>query len=197
MRAVFRPIVLFQQRAASSHAGTVALAYNRVGDASPAKGTPLVIGHGLFGQKQNWNSVSKALHKKLNAPVYVVDHRNHGESPRWFPTKLCASSSSRTSPSTPENRNHFKWKVNLDAIGGFLEHVIHFRIKDGIFRGPSILIHGENSDFVREDDKPEIKAFFPNIRFHPIARAGHWGPRREPGRLRRRVRRVLVRMSSK
>ncbi|CAB3407193.1 unnamed protein product [Caenorhabditis bovis] len=44
-------------------------------------GTPLVIVHGLFGQKQNWNSVGKALHRKLEAPIYAVDARNHGSSP--------------------------------------------------------------------------------------------------------------------
>ncbi|CAI5438379.1 unnamed protein product [Caenorhabditis angaria] len=42
---------------------------------------PLVIVHGLFGQKQNWNSVGKALHRKLEASVYAVDVRNHGNSP--------------------------------------------------------------------------------------------------------------------
>ncbi|CAB03219.1 sn-1-specific diacylglycerol lipase ABHD11 [Caenorhabditis elegans] len=45
------------------------------------RNSPLVIVHGLFGQKQNWNSVGKALHKKLEAPVYAVDVRNHGSSP--------------------------------------------------------------------------------------------------------------------
>uniref|UniRef100_A0A8R1HYC7 sn-1-specific diacylglycerol lipase ABHD11 n=1 Tax=Caenorhabditis japonica TaxID=281687 RepID=A0A8R1HYC7_CAEJA len=42
---------------------------------------PLVIVHGLFGQKQNWNSVGKALHQKLKAPIFAVDVRNHGASP--------------------------------------------------------------------------------------------------------------------
>jgi pimeloyl-ACP methyl ester carboxylesterase len=42
-----------------------------------------VLGHGLFGQKQNWSSVSKALNKRLNAPIYSIDWRNHGESP-WI-----------------------------------------------------------------------------------------------------------------
>ncbi|KAI8819598.1 Alpha/Beta hydrolase protein [Fimicolochytrium jonesii] len=53
---------------------------------SPPTGTartsisPLVILHGLFGSKQNWRSLSKALASKLGTDVIPVDLRNHGES---------------------------------------------------------------------------------------------------------------------
>ncbi|PAV87415.1 hypothetical protein WR25_14220 [Diploscapter pachys] len=43
---------------------------------------PLVIAHGLFGQKQNWNSVGKAIQRRLGNTVHCVDMRNHGSSPR-------------------------------------------------------------------------------------------------------------------
>jgi len=43
--------------------------------------TPLVILHGLFGSKQNWNSVAKGLNKRLKRTVITVDSRNHGDSP--------------------------------------------------------------------------------------------------------------------
>lgn len=38
---------------------------------------------GLFGSKQNWRSISKAIHTKTNPTRKVVafDARNHGESP--------------------------------------------------------------------------------------------------------------------
>ncbi len=59
---------------------------------------PVVIAHGLFGQKTNWNSIGKALHRRLGVQVgacvcvrqrahsirvqvYAVDIRNHGASP--------------------------------------------------------------------------------------------------------------------
>lgn len=43
---------------------------------------PLIIMHGLFGSKTNWNSLSKALLKQLNPPrgIITVDARNHGNS---------------------------------------------------------------------------------------------------------------------
>lgn len=59
----------------------VPLAYNQFSAPETDRNSPLVIVHGLFGQKTNWNSVGKALHKKLEAPVFAVDVRNHGSSP--------------------------------------------------------------------------------------------------------------------
>lgn len=59
----------------------VKLASARYGD--PAKDrqrSPLVICHGLFGQKQNWHSVAKAMQRRLACTIYAVDLRNHGES---------------------------------------------------------------------------------------------------------------------
>jgi esterase len=43
------------------------------------KGKPLVILHGLFGSLDNWFSLSKAFADKHH--VYLVDQRNHGQSP--------------------------------------------------------------------------------------------------------------------
>lgn len=44
--------------------------------------TPLVILHGLFGSSQNWRQIGKALHA-LGWPVYLLDLRNHGQSPHF------------------------------------------------------------------------------------------------------------------
>ncbi|KHJ87822.1 hydrolase, alpha/beta domain protein [Oesophagostomum dentatum] len=58
------------------------LVSTRYGD--PAKDRahpPLVICHGLFGNKNNWNSVSKAMQRRLGSTIYCLDLRNHGESP--------------------------------------------------------------------------------------------------------------------
>lgn len=43
------------------------------------EGKPLVILHGLFGSLDNWFSISKAFADKHH--VYLVDQRNHGQSP--------------------------------------------------------------------------------------------------------------------
>lgn len=45
--------------------------------------SPLLIMHGLFGSKTNWNSLSKVLQQKTEPQrkIIAVDARNHGESP--------------------------------------------------------------------------------------------------------------------
>ncbi|KAI8097896.1 Alpha/Beta hydrolase protein [Gilbertella persicaria] len=43
--------------------------------------SPLLICHGLFGSKQNWSSLAKAISARLNRDVYTLDLRNHGDSP--------------------------------------------------------------------------------------------------------------------
>jgi esterase len=43
-------------------------------------GQPLVILHGLFGQNDNWNTLSK-LFAEHGFHVYGIDQRNHGHSP--------------------------------------------------------------------------------------------------------------------
>ena len=42
-------------------------------------GPPLVILHGLFGSLDNWFSIAKELVE--NYTLYLVDQRNHGDSP--------------------------------------------------------------------------------------------------------------------
>lgn len=42
-------------------------------------GEPLIILHGLFGSADNWFSIAKELEKDFT--LYLVDQRNHGDSP--------------------------------------------------------------------------------------------------------------------
>lgn len=42
-------------------------------------GVPLIILHGLFGSADNWFSVAKELEKYFT--LYLIDQRNHGDSP--------------------------------------------------------------------------------------------------------------------
>lgn len=37
--------------------------------------------HGLFGSKNNWNSLCKQINAITKRTVYSLDSRNHGESP--------------------------------------------------------------------------------------------------------------------
>lgn len=50
------------------------LSYREMGE-----GAPLIILHGLFGSSDNWLSISKELESDYK--IYLVDQRNHGDSP--------------------------------------------------------------------------------------------------------------------
>ncbi|VDN06416.1 unnamed protein product [Thelazia callipaeda] len=50
---------------------------------------PIIILHGLFGQKMNWNSIANVLQYRLETVVFSLDLRNHGDSP-WHPTMTYA-----------------------------------------------------------------------------------------------------------
>lgn len=52
------------------------LAYREFGE-----GQPLIILHGLFGQSDNWNTLSKNFGEK-GFHVFAIDQRNHGLSPQ-------------------------------------------------------------------------------------------------------------------
>ncbi|CUS11925.1 unnamed protein product [Tuber aestivum] len=71
-------------RTYSTKMGPVPLAYHLHPAPIPSAAkndSPLIVMHGLFGSRQNNHSISKALAKDLNRPVYTLDLRNHGESP--------------------------------------------------------------------------------------------------------------------
>lgn len=43
---------------------------------------PIVIFHGLLDNKENWREIARNIADKLVRKVYVLDMRNHGESPK-------------------------------------------------------------------------------------------------------------------
>ena len=51
------------------------LFFRKYGEAGP----PLIIIHGLYGSSDNWVSIARELASSFE--VYVVDQRNHGQSP--------------------------------------------------------------------------------------------------------------------
>jgi len=53
----------------------VKLFFRKYGEAGP----PLIIVHGLYGSGDNWVSIARELSDRFE--VYVVDQRNHGQSP--------------------------------------------------------------------------------------------------------------------
>lgn len=65
------------------HTEAVNMSYATYESTTTLTSSPLLIMHGLFGSKGNWNSLSKALQQKTQPQrkIIAVDARNHGESP--------------------------------------------------------------------------------------------------------------------
>lgn len=76
------------------------------------EGKPLVILHGLFGSLDNWFSLAKAFANKHH--VYLVDQRNHGQS--------------------PHTDTHTYEEMAEDLFGFFKEH----NLKDAVLIGHSM-----------------------------------------------------------
>ena len=58
----------------------IKLDYVRLESATPNK-PPIVICHGLFGNKKNWRALGKKLNTSCDREVVLVDAINHGSSP--------------------------------------------------------------------------------------------------------------------
>nr|WP_246326949.1 alpha/beta fold hydrolase [Burkholderia guangdongensis] len=81
------------------------------------------------------------------------------------------------------NRNdHFDWRLNLAAIGLAVPALSDFpaALQGRRFEGPTTLIHGSASDYVRAADIAAFPERFPACRVHTIEGAGHWVHAEQP-----------------
>jgi pimeloyl-ACP methyl ester carboxylesterase len=68
----------------------------------------------------------------------------------------------------------YAWRVNLSAIADGMDHLLGFPAGgDLCYRGPTLFVTGQRSDYVAERHHPAIRAFFPQARIAVIADAGH------------------------
>ncbi|MEX2595817.1 MAG: alpha/beta fold hydrolase [Salibacteraceae bacterium] len=78
-------------------------------------------------------------------------------------------------------RNSFAWRFNLDAIEKNIENVGE-AIDEMNFDGPTLFIRGGNSNYILDEDWPDIKVLFPNSILCTIENAGHWLHAEQPDR---------------
>ena len=68
----------------------------------------------------------------------------------------------------------FELKCNISAIENAYPEVIgalNFSQTNTI---PTLFILGENSNYLREEDKPYIESYFKNVTYQTVSKAGHW-----------------------
>jgi len=68
----------------------------------------------------------------------------------------------------------FTWRIPLDTIAGHYGEIAAAPSAPGPYRGPSLFLRGEASDYVPPSAETAIHAFFPTATIETIAGAGHW-----------------------
>ncbi|MBI6630151.1 alpha/beta fold hydrolase [Pontibaca salina] len=67
-----------------------------------------------------------------------------------------------------------RWRLDLDALAAEMPKIMSFPATEASWDGPALFLSGENSDYVRAEHRPLIRARFPNARFARLRNAGHW-----------------------
>ncbi|MCB0820895.1 MAG: alpha/beta fold hydrolase [Bacteroidetes bacterium] len=67
----------------------------------------------------------------------------------------------------------FEWKFNLKVLTDKIENVGK-STKDAISVVAALFFYGEKSSYLKDSDKTEIQALFPNSEFRMMEGAGHW-----------------------
>jgi len=74
-----------------------------------------------------------------------------------------------------KNENTFAWRFNLDAISKNIATIgSTFSPSSTACTLPSLFLRGEHSNYITEEDIPEIKKLFSKSEIETIAGAGHW-----------------------
>ena len=71
-------------------------------------------------------------------------------------------------------RTQLGWRPDLRSIYQNIDYVFEAISGDVAYEGPSLFIHGDDSDYVLESDTKEIYLHFPGAVFKVVPDAGHW-----------------------
>ncbi len=70
--------------------------------------------------------------------------------------------------------DQYEWTMNLEAIRANYDEINAELPSDQTFEGPVLFIRGENSEYVRDNDRSTIRERFPTADIVTIEGAGHW-----------------------
>ena len=65
------------------------------------------------------------------------------------------------------------WRIGLEEIAGALPEIMGWH-QTGTYDGPTLVLSGERSDYVRPEYRPLFQALFPHARYVTLRGAGHW-----------------------
>jgi esterase len=89
-----------------------------------------------------------------------------------------------------------RWRLNLDALSANMPDILGWPEIDGASEAETLFLSGGASDYVSADQRPAIKALFPNAKFAKIPGVGHWLHAEKPREFEATLRAYLTQAGS-
>lgn len=155
-----------------------------------------LLGHSMGGKAAMVLALTRPelVRRLMVADIAPVTYEHGGEhkhlieamqalDPTAFATR--AEADAALAPAVPEERIRAfllqsfdpaarRWRLNLETLARELPTIMGFPPVSGRFEGPVLFLSGANSDYVRPEYRPQIKALFPKARFAKLPGTGHW-----------------------
>lgn len=74
----------------------------------------------------------------------------------------------------------FQWKMNLEAIALHYPQILSRVEAQQEFDNPTLFVRGEKSNYILDEDWPEIQSIFPQSELVTIQNSGHWVHAEQP-----------------
>lgn len=103
-----------------------------------------------------------ALQRRSEAETYMLPHLDQPATRQFLMKSLYYA-----------ERNTFGWRFNIDALERHVEHVGE-ATDEMNYDGELLFIRGGASDYILDQDWPDIKVLFPHAYLETIDGAGHW-----------------------
>jgi len=68
----------------------------------------------------------------------------------------------------------FEWKINVPSLFKNLDNIFDEIKSNKTYNGPVLIVRGEQSDYILDEDRADFARLFPNNRLVTIPKAGHW-----------------------
>ncbi len=68
----------------------------------------------------------------------------------------------------------FEWRINVKSLTDNIEQVGAQISSDKPFTKPVLVVKGEKSNYIKDEDIAEFRALFPHCQFAEVKGAGHW-----------------------
>jgi len=88
-------------------------------------------------------------------------------------------------------RGHWRWRLNHEGLASAYPKLLRGLVADYPFDGETLIIRGEQSDYVTDGHRSAIEALFSRVELATITSAGHWLHAEKPKQFNQLVRNFL------